>query len=86
MKRQVPFSWKCDWKFLYNIRNIFKHLKLMEHVLYVYLFVNVHLATCKVSFEYSFSNILSHYSHHVIICLSYTISIKKGDMKFVKQT
>ncbi len=85
MKRQIPFSWKCDWKFLYNIRNIL-NLKLREHVLYVYLFVNVHLATCKVSFECSFSNILSHYSHNVIICLSYNNYIKKGDMKYVKQT
>lgn len=63
-----------------------KILKLREHVLYVYLFVNVHLATCKVSFEYSFSNILSHYCRNLIICLSYNNSIKKGDMKFVKQT
>ncbi len=83
MKRQIPFSWICDWKFLYNIRNIFQILKLREHVLYVYLFVNVHLATCN---QYSFSNIVSHYPHHVIICLSYNNSIKKGDMKFVKQT
>ncbi len=87
IKRQIPFSWKCDWKFLYNIRNILKNMKLMEHVLYVYLFVKCASSNLQgLIFEYSFSNILSHYSHHVIICLSYNISIKKLDMKFVKQT